>query len=254
MHPKISVITAVYNGGKTLEQTIKSVLGQSYKNVEFIIIDGGSSDNTVDIIKKYANQLSYWISEPDKGIYNAWNKGVAQVKGDWVCFLGSDDELLPDALEKYAAFIGDNEKGLEYVSSLILWVDGEGNGLRNYGKPWEWPKFKRVMNVAHVGSLHAKALFDKYGSFDESYKIAGDYELLLRAGEKLKAGFMPEVTARVAVTGVSHSIDQPLAEMARAKHERTGRSQWLCEWDNRRIRTNIKLKRILNSILKSGKT
>src|SRR4051812_41105410 len=94
--PLISVITVVYNGAATLERTIKSVLKQTYKNIQYIIIDGRSNDGTIDIIKKYEKYISYWVSEPDKGIYDAMNKGVAAATGTLVGILNSDDYYVPD--------------------------------------------------------------------------------------------------------------------------------------------------------------
>lgn len=90
---KMSIITVVYNGVDTLEETILSVVKQNYKNIEYIIIDGESTDGTLEIIKKYQNSIAYWISEPDKGIYDAMNKGINIAKGEWIYFLGSDDWL-----------------------------------------------------------------------------------------------------------------------------------------------------------------
>ena len=85
---RISIVTVVYNGASTLEQTILSVLGQTYPHIEYIIIDGGSKDGTVDIIKKYQDRIAYWVSEPDEGIYDAMNKGIRHASGDWIYFLG----------------------------------------------------------------------------------------------------------------------------------------------------------------------
>lgn len=89
--PIISVVTVCYNAVTEIERTIQSVIGQSYPNIEYIIIDGGSKDGTVDLIRKYADKLAYWISEPDKGIYDAMNKGIAVSTGDWICFLNAGD-------------------------------------------------------------------------------------------------------------------------------------------------------------------
>ena len=90
-YPLISVITVSYNAVSTIEDTILSVINQTYPNIEYIIIDGGSADGTVDIIEKYVDRISYWVSEPDKGIYDAMNKGLKVANGDWAIFMGSDD-------------------------------------------------------------------------------------------------------------------------------------------------------------------
>ena len=91
---KISIVTVSYNAAETIEQTISSVVNQTYENIEYIIIDGGSTDGTVDIIRKYEDRIAYWVSEPDKGIYDAKNKGIDAATGDYIYFLGADDILL----------------------------------------------------------------------------------------------------------------------------------------------------------------
>jgi glycosyltransferase involved in cell wall biosynthesis len=203
--PKVTVITSVYNGEKYLEDCIKSVLNQSYDNFEYIIIDGGSTDKTIEIIKYYEQSISYWVSEADSGIYDAWNKGVEKAKGDWITFLGSDDKLLPDALEIYVKHIGDhtNRDKLQFVSSLIELVDDQMNHIKTVGHPWIWKQFKRKMTTWHVGTFHARHLFTAYGIFDSSFKISGDYELLLRVKNKLNTSFINKQTAKMRTGGIS---------------------------------------------------
>ena len=106
--PLISVIIAVFNGVKTLQQCINSVIQQNYKNIELIVIDGGSSDGTIDLLVLNSRDITYWISEADRGIYNAWNKALEQAHGDWICFLGADD------------FLWDEQVLVRMVSELIL--------------------------------------------------------------------------------------------------------------------------------------
>src|ERR1700733_14532761 len=103
IYPKISIVTPSYNKGQYIEQTIQSVLDQNYPNLEYIIIDGGSTDNTIEIIEKYAPYLKYWVSEKDKGQANAINKGLQYCTGEIFNWLNSDDYLEPDSLEKIAA-------------------------------------------------------------------------------------------------------------------------------------------------------
>lgn len=207
MPVKFSIITATYNAGSCLERAIKSVIAQQNTDYEFIVIDGGSKDNTVEIIKKYSDHISYWVSERDKGIYDAWNKGVLKAKGEWILFLGADDLLLPHALQKYQQFLDTrNEPDVLYVSSRIRMIDANGKVTRVKGWPWEWPYFLREMTVAHPGSLHSRLLFEKYGLFNINYKITGDYELLLRPREHLKTLFMDDITVDMSEGGASDSI------------------------------------------------
>jgi glycosyltransferase involved in cell wall biosynthesis len=215
--PLITVITVVFNGAKTLEQTILSVVNQTYKNVEFIIIDGGSTDGTLDIIRKYEYAIDYWVSEPDKGIYDAWNKGLAKASGEWIAFLGSDDIYLEGAIDAYAnLIIGFRDRPVDYISSRINLIK-DNKVLRTIGQQWNWKSFKKNMNVAHVGSLHRHTLFEKYGLFDVTYKICGDYELLLRPRENLQAEFINITTVDMRLGGVSNSNSSVFYEVARIK-------------------------------------
>lgn len=204
--PLITVIIATFNIGDAIEKSILSVVNQSYNNIQFIIIDGGSSDGSLEIIKKYSDKISFWVSEKDKGIYDAWNKGLKYSKGDWISFLGGDDEFLPDAIENYVNYITDsNFYNYDFISSKVKLVDQRGNKLNTVGRQWKWSVFKKYMNIAHVGSLHSKHFFEKYGWFDVNFKIAGDYEILLRAKDKLKAGYLEEVTVNMRIGGVSNN-------------------------------------------------
>lgn len=223
--PLVTVVTAVFNGEKTLEQTILSVISQSYDNLEFIVIDGGSKDGTLDIIKKYEHVIDYWVSEPDGGIYDAWNKGVRLSSGTWIAFLGSDDIYLDGAVQAYIDFIQDQKDAvIDYVSSKIN-LTNESRVLRTVGLPWSWKIFRKYMKIAHVGSLHHKKLFAKFGLFDDSYKITGDYEFLLRPGPHLSAYFYDRVTVNMHVGGVSNANSLVFEESAKAKISTGGRSK-----------------------------
>lgn len=197
----ITIITVVFNGAKTLRATIDSIVPQLGHEVEYIIIDGGSTDGTQDIIQAYANHLAYWVSEPDEGIYDAWNKGLSCAAGQYIGFVGADDILLPDALNVYLDHIR-KQPEIEYWSSRVAL--GHLGG-RVIGQAWRWSSFRRYMTVAHVASFHRRDLYAKLGSYDVSFKIAGDYEFLLRAGENLKAGFIDRVIGVMGDGGISNS-------------------------------------------------
>lgn len=205
MKVKVAVIVATYNSKKYLEECIMSIIGQTYSDWELIIIDGGSTDGTIEIIKNYESYVKYWISEKDDGIYDAWNKGISLTSSDWICFVGSDDVLYPDALEDYSNHIKAHPIGdvLEFVSSNIDLVDENLNLLETVGAPWQWDKFKVSMLTWHVGCFHSRKLFEKYGLYDTSYKISGDYELLLRPGNKLATSYFNKTTAKMRNGGVS---------------------------------------------------
>ncbi len=215
--PLISIIIAVFNGGKSLSRAIESVTNQTYSNIELIIIDGGSTDNTVEVIKKCNDKIAYWVSEKDEGIYDAWNKGIENSKGLWIGFIGADDSYYPEAIENYVNLIQElNNPHILYISSKVTLINSKGDIIKTLGNPWEWNKFKKNMNVAHVGSLHSRKLFQIYGNYDTSYKIVGDYEMLLRAGKNLQSAYLPIVTVRMSDGGISASI-KAIKEGMRAK-------------------------------------
>jgi len=206
---KISIITAVYNAEKFLIDFFESIKSHDVNDYELIIIDGGSKDSTVNIIKSYAEYVSYWISEPDKGIYDAWNKGVVKASGEWIMFLGADDKLVTGALKDYARFIKEKqitEDNCLYISSRMQIIDSSGNNVRIKGWPWEWPFFLKEMTVAHPGSLHSRKLFKDFGLFDPTYRSSGDYELLLRPKDKLNAKFFDQLTVIMLEGGMSDSF------------------------------------------------
>lgn len=173
--PLITVITVSFYAGKTIENTILSVINQNYPNIEYLIIDGGSTDNTLDIIKKYENKINYWIREKDKGIYDAMNKGVSLAKGDYIIFLGADDTFTGNTvLEEAVNSIIENNYPDIWCGSLNL-VDlqmGIYKGIK--------PNFYPTMPLPKLTLLH-QALLAKRNillehRFDTSFKIAADYE------------------------------------------------------------------------------
>jgi glycosyltransferase involved in cell wall biosynthesis len=222
--PLVSVITVVFNGGKYITGCIESVLRQDYPSVEYIVIDGGSSDGTLDLLRQYDDQIAFWKSEPDHGIYDAWNKGLCEARGEWICFLGADDEFLPGAVSAYMTLAAMNPQA-EYLSSQVKWVHPSGYE-RIIGEPWRWREFSKSMCTAQVGSMHRRSLFDRLGMYDTSYRIVADYELLLRARQQLNTAYMPTTTAMMRAGGVS-GPRKALEEQARAKVATGGRSKML---------------------------
>ena len=227
IHPRneqilISIITATYNAEPSLENLIKSVILQKTKEIEFIIIDGGSKDNTIEIVKKYESHLKYWISEPDDGVYDAWNKGVSIAKGEYIMFLGADDLLLPGALAAYIHFLGKKGHNFDIISSKLDYVNVHGEHLRFVGEPWNWNKFKmNRMSFAHPGMLHNERLFIKNGSFDTTFKICGDFEILLRTHDDIITGFMDIITVKMQQGGVSYSVKAIVETSQIRKNNRT---------------------------------
>lgn len=231
-NPKVSVITVVYNGERFIEETIKSVLNQTYNNIEYIIIDGGSTDGTIDIIKRYENRIDYWVSESDNGIYDAWNKGIKIAKGEWISFLGADDFYLNDAITNYINLIITSPKdNIMYISSKNILCDENKNEIKIIGQKWNWNKFKVYMNVAHVGSLHNRKLYKTYGFYDTEFKICADYEFLLRVGKNLITEFLDEKTCFMRNGGISNIDNTVFLETFNAKKKYHTRNIVLLYYD-----------------------
>ena len=180
VNPKISIITAVFNGEEFLEETIKSVINQTYENIEYIIIDGGSTDGTVDIIKKYEKNISYWVSETDNGIGDAFNKGVEKSTGDYINFQGDGDGFVAnDVLEKTFNIIN-NEM---FISTRIKRVDINGKEIfsSKYIESFNYKSLLWKMSMPHQGLFTHKEYFKKYGLFDVNNIFSMDYDHLLRS-------------------------------------------------------------------------
>lgn len=220
----VTVVTAVYNGRPYMAGCLESVLCQDYPNIEHIVLDGASDDGTLDVLRQYEDRIALWRSEPDKGVYDAWNKALDEARGEWICFLGVDDEFLPGAISAYMALAARNPEA-EYLSSRVKWVHPSGFE-QIIGSRWKWRKFSKFMCTAHVGSMHHRSLFDRLGRYNTSYRMVGDYELLLRARDQLNAAFMPVTTAMMRAGGVSGARGA-LKEQARAKVESGGRHRVL---------------------------
>lgn len=203
MSKKFSIVTVTYNSGKTVEQTIKSVLLQSYSNFEYIIIDGASTDNTLEIVKKYAelDKRIRYISEPDKGIYDAMNKGIEMATGDAVALLNSDDYYESDALEKIADYMPENGKYVIY--GMIRIIDEEKEDRIMLSSHHSLPK--RMM--MHPACFVSKAVYEQY-LYDVSYKSAADYELFLRLYQDKEIEFIPvyEIATNFRTGGMSSSF------------------------------------------------
>ncbi len=250
-----TIITATFNSEKTIVRTIDSVLRQSYSNFEFIIIDGNSKDGTVKILKSYENQfkkrgISFsWISEDDKGIYDAWNKGLNLAEGEWISFLGSDDYYLDNALISYYELIENNNLEIDWIYSNVLYVESSIK-KRLLNAVWSWKKFRRNTSIlpAHVGSFHNKKFFKAYGVYDTSYKIAGDYEMLLRPKDNLKTLKVDNTTAVMSSGGVSNMlIKEVFKETLRAKNITAGVSIVTCRYDYYLSMLKWRLKNLLRN-------
>jgi len=246
----LSVISASLNSEKTIKKTIESVLNQTISNFEYIVIDGNSNDKTIAIVKSFEDKftkkgISYkWISENDTGIYDAFNKGINLSKGKWISFLGSDDIYKDNAIELYYKNIVELKREVDFIHSEVK--VGERKIIKG---EWSWKIFKRDMNIAHVGAFHHKKYFEKYGLFDTSYRIVGDYELLLRARSNLKALKINEVTAIMGDEGISNkSIKEVFKEATRAKIETAKVSKINSQLDYYKWLLKYQIKKVLYAL------
>ena len=201
---KISIITVCYNSGKTIEDTFKSVQSQSYKDIEYIVIDGGSKDNTMELINQYKEIIDYSVSEKDNGLYDAMNKGIEKATGDVIGFLNSDDLFCDDmAVEKVMNVFNENSK-IDSVYADIYYVDQ--NNTDKIVRKWITGKqktFKKGWHPAHPTLYIKKKVYNQYGGFNLKFKLASDFEIMLRFIEKYKIStiYLPEPLIKMRLGG-----------------------------------------------------
>lgn len=171
--PLVSVVTVVFNGERTIERAIKSVLQQTYPNIEYIVIDGGSTDNTVSIITKYANRIAHWQSEPDGGIADAFNKGIERANGEIIAFLNADDWYNPDAVERVVPFF---DRHSVVYGDVQFWK----GSLKRHKTKASHLKLHQGMTLAHPAVFVRRAMHGKYGLFNPQFKIGMDYEFIAK--------------------------------------------------------------------------
>ena len=183
-HPTLSVITIVYNNVKDIERTLLSVINQQYDAIEYIVVDGGSTDGTVEVIKKYEHRISKWISEPDKGIYNAMNKGLKMATGDYVLFMNSGDEIYsPNTVSQI--FSSEPEADIYYGETEMFNENWESLGTRRHTVPekFTWRSFQYGMSISHQAIYIRKSIAEAY---NEDYKLSADIDWILKAAKKAK--------------------------------------------------------------------
>lgn len=237
--PVISFVTVSYNAVATIAATMDSVAAQRSADVEYVVVDGQSTDGTADLLKRRAGAIDRLVIEPDTGIYDAWNKALTLARGRYIGFIGADDVLLPGAAAAYLARIAAGPD-VDFLSSRVRY------GRRIIGQAYDHAKFRRYMNVAHVGALHSRALFDRIGPFDTSYRITGDYELLLRAGRSLTSGFVDAVTVEMGTQGISSgAVSAVFDEALRAKVTTGARGPLAARYDRLLARGKFAVRRAL---------
>lgn len=204
---KVSIVTVVYNCAETIQGCIESVLNQDYSDVEYIIVDGGSKDGTLDVIEKYKSQLGHFISERDKGIYDAMNKGIRLATGDIVGILNADDFFYSTGTISEIVSAFKNDATIDATIADIVFVNEDNSRiLRHYNaRKWKPEKFAWGYMPPHPSFFCKRELFDKLGLYKTDYKIAADYELLIRFlyVNKINYKYIPMITTRMRMGGVS---------------------------------------------------
>ena len=214
--PLISVVIATRNAARSLPRCLESLRAQTFRDFEVLVMDGGSTDGTLDLLKASGDLVAAWRSGPDGGTYSAWNAALPLARGEWVCFLGADDRLWDaGSLERLVPHLRGALPRYRVVYGRLRQVDEAGREIEELGRPW--PEFRaRFLAhdcLPHPGLMHHRSLFERHGGFDESFRIAADYEFLLRelvAGEAL---FVPELVVRAGWGGLSTSPENFAASL-----------------------------------------
>jgi len=202
---KISIITVCLNSVETIENTIKSVLSQNYNGIEYIVVDGGSTDGTLEILTKYRDRIHKYISEPDKGVYDAMNNGIRLATGDIIATLNSDDLYADETIvSRMVELIQEN--GLDAAYGDLAYIASDNSGhVRRFWKAGVYKRgaFSHGWVIPHPTFFCRKQVFEKYGYFNEKFQVAADFELLLRFIEKhqIKVGYLPKVIVKMRAGG-----------------------------------------------------
>jgi glycosyltransferase involved in cell wall biosynthesis len=237
---KISIITVCYNSGDWIKQSIESVLNQDYKNIEYIIVDGDSQDQTKEIIASYGDRITKFISEPDHGIYNAMNKGIKLAQGDYIYFLGSDDYLIDSqVISDVVNFIKQNPEFEFVYGNIEVRSSTQASYIHKPSKP-EYALEELICGcLPHQASFAHSSLFDdsKVGLFSEHYKTASDYEWFVKMAvfqseKEQKIGYYDRVIASYNADGIScntNNMESVLTEMFDAQNtvELYQKNYWL---------------------------
>lgn len=176
LRPLVSVVTVSFNSGKTIRRTIESVANQTYDRIEFIVVDGGSTDDTLSIVGEYADVVSRIISEPDQGIYDAMNKGIRAANGEWIHLLNSDDYYAaPNVIESAV-------RVLDPASTNYFWMWRESSDHRRVLQAWTYSRWRLFISafLPHPSLIVSRAQYDAVGLYDVNLRIAADHDMILR--------------------------------------------------------------------------
>jgi glycosyltransferase involved in cell wall biosynthesis len=205
---KVSIITISYNSAETIEDTIKSVVSQDYPNIEYIIIDGASKDETLSIVGKYKDKIAKVVSEKDKGIYDAMNKGVENATGDIIGILNSDDYYYDESVISEVVQLFENEKTDGLYADLVYVDRADSDKVIRYWKSGEYQpgKFLKGWMPPHPTFFVKKEVYEKFGLYSTDLRSAADYEFMLRVIHKhnISLSYMPRILTKMRVGGMSN--------------------------------------------------
>lgn len=238
--PLVSIITPSYQQDQFIQETIESVLSQDYPNLEHIVIDGGSTDHTIEILQSY-DQLGdrfRWLSEKDRGQANALNKGLAMTKGEIIGWLNSDDTYMPHAVEKAVSALKQNpDWGMVY--GLANYTDDKNQVIGPYPvEPFKLERLYETCFICQPAAFMRKKVFDKVGGIDESFHFCMDYELWMRISKQFSIGFIEDTIATSRLHKDSktmtqyHSIALPEIIRASIKNYGSAANHWLSMYLN----------------------
>ena len=235
--PRLSILVATWNCAHQLEQFLESLATQTWSDWELLLLDNASSDGTAELVESFQQRFPSWrvrwSSEPDSGIYDAWNRGLDLARGEYLCFIGADDTFL-DAMS-LECIVALTVTQADLITARNAYCNSQGRLLRHWGFGWQWKRMRQSMNIAHPGMLVRRELFSQNGPFDPTFRICGDYEWFLRLPANLRTVHTSDSVLRVVQAGVSHTrIAQVYAETFRAQRRHlstpVSAAWWALNW------------------------
>ena len=223
--PRISFLVATWNCAPLLPGLLESLTAQTWTDWELLLLDNASTDGTAELVEahrhRHPTQQLRWSSCPDLGIYDAWNRGLRQARGTYICCVGADDRFLHSF--SLAAIAALTVSDADLITARNAYYGRDGQFLRDWGWAWTWRRMRQSMNIAHPGMLVKRDLFQRFGPFDTSFRICGDYEWFLRLPPELRSIHSNDSILQVVQAGVSHSrIRQVYSETFRAQCRHLG--------------------------------
>jgi glycosyltransferase involved in cell wall biosynthesis len=230
--PLISIITVCRNAAIAIEPTISSVLAQTYTPIEYIIIDGASTDGTAEIIRQYESRLAYWHSKPDRGIAQAFNLGLEQAGGTWIVYLNADDVFVDSTVvgQMVPYLRRHPDADVIYGRAEVVSSGAETHYFpfdRVLGREWSWRIFRLYNIIPHQAAFTNKHYFAKAGRYDENCSVSVDYEHYLRGGKNLRAVFVPLDISKMKLGGMSNRhLVRSFQEYKKAQLKNRALSPW----------------------------